>query len=98
VFRSTRTIRLGCVAACLAGSLAWAQFGGGGAQRSTPAAQLPESGRLVPGSVGTQQQASPTPGTNVVRSSVQIGGDFEGSVQADKIPPGPVTLTLAVAV
>jgi outer membrane protein TolC len=82
----------------LAPSLAWAQFGGGGAQRSTPAAQLPESGRLAPGSVGTQQQAAPIPGTNVVRSSVQIGGDFQGSVPSDKIPDGPVTLTLADAV
>jgi outer membrane protein TolC len=60
--------------------------------------QLPESGRLAPGSVTTQQQAGPTPGTNVVRSSIQIGGDFQGSVQADKIPAGPVTLTLADAV
>ena len=82
----------------LAPSLAWAQFGGGGAQRSTPAAQLPESGRLAPGSVTTQQQAGPTPGTNVVRSSLQIGGDFQGSVPSDKIPDGPVTLTLADAV
>ena len=78
--------------------MAWGQFGGGGAQRSTPALQLPESGRLAPGSVTTQQQAAPTPGTNVVRSSIQIGGDFEGSVQADKIPAGPVTVTLADAV
>ncbi len=82
----------------MAPSLAWAQFGGGGAQRSTPAAPLPESGRLAPGSVSTQQQASPTPGTNVVRSSIEIGGDFQGSVQNGKIPAGPVTLTLADAV
>jgi outer membrane protein TolC len=82
----------------LAPSQAWAQFGGGGAERSSPAAQLPESGRLAPGSVTTQQQAGPTPGTNVVRSSIQIGGDFQGSVQSDKIPAGPVTLTLADAV
>jgi len=82
----------------LAPSLAWAQFGGTGAQRSTPAAELPESGRLAPGSVTTQQQAGPTPGTNVVRSSIQIGGDFEGSVPSDKIPAGPVILTLADAV
>jgi outer membrane protein TolC len=98
VFRSTRAIFLGGLAASLAGSLAWGQFGGGGAQRSTPALQLPESGRLAPGSVSTQQQASPTPGTNVVRSSIQIGGDFEGSVQSTKIPAGTVTLTLADAV
>src|SRR6202161_4068661 len=98
VFRSTRAIFLGGLAASLAGSLAWGQFGGGGAQRSTPAAQLPESGRLAPGTVTTQQQAGPTPGTNVVRSSIQIDGDFAGSVQSDKIPAGTVTLTLADAV
>ncbi len=92
--RSTRAIILGC----LATSLAWGQFGGGGAQRSTPANELPESGRQAPGSVTTQQQAAPSPGANVVNSSIQIGGDFPGSVPSDKIPPGPFTLTLASAV
>jgi len=92
--RSTLVIFIGCLAA----SLACAQFGGGGAQRSSPPAQLPASGRLAPGSVSTQQQAAPSPGANVVNSSIQIGGDFQGSVQADKVPPGPVTLTLADAV
>src|SRR5580704_10481295 len=96
VFRSTRAIRLGCVAASLAGSLARAQFGGGGAQRSTPAVQLPESGRLAPGSVTTQQQATPSPGANVVNSSIQIGGDFQGSVQSGKTTAGPLTLADAV--
>jgi len=33
-----------------------------------------------------------------VRSSIEIGGDFQGSVQTGKIPAGPVTLTLADAV
>jgi outer membrane protein TolC len=94
VSRSTRALFLGC----LATSLAWGQFGGGGAQRSTPANQLPESGRPAPGSVTTQQQAAPSPGANVVNSSIQIGGDFPGSVPSDKIPPGPFTLTLADAV
>ncbi|MBV9769894.1 MAG: TolC family protein [Bryobacterales bacterium] len=82
----------------MTGSLARAQFGGGGAQRSSPATQLPESGRLTPGSVATQQQAGPSAGANVVNSSIQIGGNFEGSVIGDKIPAGPVTLTLADAV
>jgi len=98
VFRSTRAIFLGCLATSLAAPLSWAQFGCGGAQRSTPAAQLPESGRLAPGSVTTQQQAAPSPGANVVNSSIQIGGDFQGSVASDKIPPGPFHLTLADAV
>lgn len=94
MFRLTRAIFAGCLAA----SLASAQFGGGGAQRSTPARQLPESGRQAPGSVTTQQQAAPSPGANVVNSSVQIGGDFQGSVQGDKTPAGPVTVTLNDAV
>jgi outer membrane protein TolC len=98
VFRSTRVLLLSCVAASLAPSLARAQFGGSGAQRSTPATQLPESGRLAPGTVTTQQQAAPSPGANVVNSSIQIGGDFQGSVPADKLPPGPFNVTLADAV
>jgi outer membrane protein TolC len=94
VYRHTRAILIGCLAGCLA----WGQFGGTGAQRSTPATQLPVSGRQIPGSVIPEQQAAPSPGANVVNSSIQIGGDFQGSVQDGKIPPGPVTLTLADAV
>jgi outer membrane protein TolC len=93
VFRFTRAIFAGCLAA----SLASAQFGGTGAQRSTPAQQLPESGRQTPGSVATQLQAAPVSG-NVVNGSIQIGGDFEGSVQSDKVPAGRFTLALADAV
>ncbi len=93
MLRSTRAICVGCLAA----SLASAQFGGTGAQRSTPAQQLPESGRQTPGSVATQQQAAPVSG-NVVNSSIQIDGDFQGSVQDEKIPAGAFTLTLADAV
>ena len=93
MFRFTRAIFAGCLAA----SLASAQFGGTGAQRSTPATQLPESGRQTPGSVATQLQAAPVSG-NVVNGSIQIGGDFEGSVQNDKVPAGRFTLALADAV
>jgi outer membrane protein TolC len=102
VFRSTRTLLLGFLAAwlmiMLAPSPSWAQFGGAGAQRSTPAVQLPESGRIAPGTVTTQQQAAPNPSGNVVNSSIQIGGDFQGSVLSDKIPAGPFQLTLEDAV
>ncbi|MGP0071299.1 MAG: TolC family protein [Bryobacteraceae bacterium] len=83
---------------CVSASLVSAQFGGTGAQRSTPAMQLPASGRQAPGAVVTEQQAAPNPGANVVNSSIQIGGDFQGSVQDGKTPAGPVTLTLADAV
>jgi outer membrane protein TolC len=96
VFRPTRLIFLGCLAASVGAPPARAQFGGGGAQRSTPAAQLPESGRLAPGSVTVQQQAASSPGANVVNSSIQIGGDFQGSVPSDKIAAGPLTLAEAV--
>ena len=34
----------------------------------------------------------------MVNSSIQIGGDFRGSVASDQVPPGPFTLTLADAV
>ncbi len=81
-----------------AASVAWGQFGGAGAQRSTPAAQLPASGRQTPGDVVTQQQAAPSPGANVVNSSIQIGGDFQGSVENKQTPAGTVRLTLADAV
>src|SRR5579863_5955723 len=92
--RSIRAVLIGCLFTCLAA----AQFGGAGAQRSTPAMQLPGSGRQTPGSVVTQQEAAPIPGANVVNSSIQIGGDFLGSVQDNKTPPGRVMLTLADAV
>lgn len=96
--RPSRPAFIACLAALLAGPLLRAQFGGAGALRSTPAMQLPPSGRETPGSVITVQQAAPGPNENVVSSSIQIGGDFQGSVQQAKLPPGPVTLTLADAV
>lgn len=46
----------------------------------------------------TQQQAAPNPTGNVVNSSIQIGGDFQGSVQNGTAASGLVTLTLADAV
>jgi outer membrane protein TolC len=57
---------------------------------------LPASGRLAPGTVAAQQQAAPIGGANVVNSSIQIGGDFQGSVPSDKVPAGPLTLADAV--
>jgi len=98
VLRFNRGILFAWLTVALATPLALAQFGGTGAQRSTPATQLPGSGRLAPGTVTTQQQAAPSPGANVVNSSIQIGGDFQGSVPADKLPPGPFHITLADAV
>ena len=57
---------------------------------------MPASGRLAPGTVAAQQQAAPIGGANVVNSSIQIGGDFQGSIPSDKIPAGPLTLADAV--
>jgi outer membrane protein TolC len=98
VFRPPRAILHGCLVASISASAAWAQFGGAGAQRSTPALELPQSGRQAPGGVTTEQQAAPNASGNVVNSSIQIGGDFAGSVPDNKLPPGPATLTLADAV
>lgn len=98
MLRPVRAILYSCLAASVFSAAAWGQFGGAGAQRSTPALQLPGSGRQAPGSVTTQQQAAPSPGANVVNSSIQIGGDFAGSVEDHKAPAGTVTLTLADAV
>lgn len=98
MLRPIRAIFFVLLAVASAGPVAWGQFGGAGAQRSTPALQLPASGRQTPGQVVTQQQASPGPGGNVVNSTIQVGGDFQGSVQNSKTPPGTVRLTLADAV
>ena len=77
--------------------MAWAQFGGSGAQRSTPASNCRSLGRARAWFCLHPTASPPSPGTNVVNSSIQIGGDFQGSVQADKVPPAR-SLTLADAV
>ncbi len=77
----------------------WAQLpSGGGAQSSSRAAQLPLSGNNgQSGSVATQQSASPQ-GPATINSSIQVGGNFAGSIPGKDLPAGPIRLTLAGAV
>ncbi len=82
-------------AGCLAGQ---APTSGAGATESSRAVQLPASGRTgQPGSVEAQQSASPGSGVATVNSSIQVTGDYGGSVPLSNVPGGPVTLTLADA-
>ncbi|MCU1291719.1 MAG: outer rane efflux protein [Bryobacterales bacterium] len=70
-----------------------------GAAGTSRAAQLPASGRTgTAGSVVTQQNASPSGGVASVNSSIQVSGDFGGSVLSGEASAGPITLTLAEAV
>ncbi len=49
------------------------------------------------GSVGVEQSATPS-GTSTIETSVQVGGNLQGSVPGAAPPAGAVTLTLAAAV
>jgi outer membrane protein TolC len=48
--------------------------------------------------VGAQQTAVAGQGSATVNSSIQVSGNFAGSVPGKDLPPGPVMLTLADAV
>ena len=96
VLRSIRAIFLGCLAA---GSLAWAQFGGGGAQRSTPAAAIarirtPSRQARSPPSSRPRPARAPTWSTAPSRSAATS----RAACSPRRFPPGPVTVTLADAV
>ncbi|MBV9613050.1 MAG: TolC family protein [Acidobacteriaceae bacterium] len=85
---------------CLLGHLASAQFspasGAGGAARPLP---LPQSGRVnLPGSVTAQESASSAGGISTVNASIQVSGNYQGSVPSGAVPNGPISLTLADAV
>jgi outer membrane protein TolC len=56
------------------------------------------SGVSQSGSVATQQTPVAGSGPATVTSSIQVNGDFSGSIPGQDLPPGPVTLTLAAAV
>ncbi len=82
-------------AGCVAGQTLTS---GAGASGSSRAVQLPASGRTVQsGSVAAQQSAAPGTGVATVNSSIQVAGDYGGSVPILNVPAGPVTLTLADA-
>ncbi len=70
----------------------------GGGQSST-ATQLPASGRTQSlGSVTSQQTTSQGSGANVVQPSVNVSGNYAGSVNSSGLPSGPLKLSLVEAV
>jgi outer membrane protein TolC len=72
---------------------------GGASQGSSRATQLPLSGNTSQaGSVTTQQSPAAGTGPATIDSSIQIGGNFTGSVPTADLPAGPIKLTLADAV
>lgn len=85
---------------CLLGCAAWAQLSpAGGPSGPTRATTLPLSGRTgTNGSAQAQQTTSGGTGADTINSSVQVSGDFQGSVPGGNVPSGPVSLTLADAV
>ena len=77
----------------------WAQTPtGGGAQGSSRAAQLPLSGNNGQGGAVTTQQSVSPQGPATINSSIQVGGNFAGSIPAANLPAGTIRLTLAEAV
>ena len=69
-----------------------------GTTGTTRAMQLPASGRIAqPGSVEASQSAAEGSGVATVSSSLQVSGDYSGSVMISNLPPGPVHLSLADA-
>jgi outer membrane protein TolC len=82
-------------AGCLAGQAMTSSPGAAGSSR---AVQLPASGRTgQAGSVEAQQSASPGSGVATVNSSIQVTGNYAGSVPTSNPPAGPVRLSLAGA-
>src|SRR4051812_33273067 len=87
-----RRILAGILSLCAAANLA-AQFApGGGAQQSSRAVQLPLSGKAA------SQEPVATQQSTASGTSVQVGGDYTGSVPAQNVPPGAITLTLRDAI
>lgn len=84
---------------CVSASYGQAPTSGTGAAGSTRPSFLPQSGRVYqPGTVAVQQTAEPGSGVSTINSSIQVGGDFTGSVPGSQLPPGAITLSLADAV
>jgi outer membrane protein TolC len=82
-------------AGCLAGQAMTSSPGAAGSSR---AAQLPASGRTgQAGSVEAQQSASSGSGVATMNSSIQVTGNYAGSVPTSNPPAGPVRLSLAGA-
>jgi hypothetical protein len=84
-------IAAGCV-------LSQAPPGATGPTGTSRAMQLPASGRTTQsGSVGASQSAAEGTGVATVSSSLQVSGDYAGSVMISNLPPGPIRLSLADA-
>ncbi len=91
-----RYLALGAFAAACT---AWAQMpGGAGAEGSNRPAPLPLSGRMNQAGAVSAQQSAGGAGANTINSSVQVNGNFSGSVPGSSVPGGAITLTLADAV
>lgn len=85
--------------ACLTPRRSYGQTMGTGASGSSRALPLAASGRTNQvGAVGSQQSTSPGTGADTINSSVQVSGEYAGSVPAKDLPAGAITLTLADAV
>lgn len=85
---------------CMLETIAWAQLSPtGGPTGPTRATSLPTSGRTGQvGSAQTQQTANSGNGVGTINTSIQVSGDYQGSVPANNVPNGAITLTLADAV
>ncbi|HLJ50278.1 MAG TPA: TolC family protein [Bryobacteraceae bacterium] len=79
------------------GVFAQLPVGGGGAGGSARPIALPQSGRMSPAGSASMQQSTSGAGVDTVNTSIQVGGDLQGSVPG-AAPAGAVTLTLADAV
>jgi outer membrane protein TolC len=79
-------------------ALSQAPPGATGPTGTSRAMQLPASGRTAqPGSVAASQSAAEGTGVATVSSSLQVSGDYSGSVMISNLPPGPIHLSLADA-
>ncbi len=82
-------------ACCLRGQIPVMGAGASGSSRATP---LAASGRAnQPGQVTAEQSASSGDGVATVNSSIQVTGDYSGSVPSKNFPGGPIALSLADA-
>jgi outer membrane protein TolC len=69
----------------------------GGASPASRPIQLPVSGRAGGGSVSVQQSTSPN-GVDTINTTVEVGGDYTGSIPGAKPAEGTINLTLADAI
>jgi outer membrane protein TolC len=98
---SMQPVFLTCTLAltCLVPTRTYGQMMGTGASGSSRPIPLRASGRTSQtGAVVSQQSASGGAGPDTVNSSVQVSGDYAGSIPTKDLPGGRITLSLADAV